>query len=144
MITKTARETIQVGRQMAKKLKGGEIVLLQGELGAGKTILAKGLAQGLGVKAVITSPTFSLMNVYQVDDSETKIKKFVHIDTYRLANGEELLQIGGRDYLGEKDTVCVVEWPAKVLELLADKNTICFEIKNINQQARRIRRIEIV
>lgn len=138
MITKTEKQTIQAGRQIAKKLRGGDIVLLRGELGAGKTTLIKGLAKGLGIKAIITSPTFSLMNVYLVDSGKTKIKKFVHIDTYRLENEEELRQIGADDYLGERDTVCVIEWPEKVMGLLTDKKVICLAIKNINREERRI------
>ncbi|MDD4476940.1 MAG: tRNA (adenosine(37)-N6)-threonylcarbamoyltransferase complex ATPase subunit type 1 TsaE [Patescibacteria group bacterium] len=137
-ITKTEKETIDFGKKLAKTLKGGDVLLFYGELGAGKTAMTKGIAEGLGIKNKITSPTFALMNVYKntsiqmvsrerkknppkTNSPLTKIKKFVHIDTYRLKDEGELIEIGVEDYLGAPDTVCVVEWPEKLSELLKNK-----------------------
>ena len=128
-------ETFVYGKKLAAKLKGGDILLLSGELGAGKTSLVKGIAAGLGIKNKITSPTFTLMNVYDVRNTKTtKIRKLVHIDTYRLTDekapyggspaGRELLEIGAEDYLGKPDTICVIEWPEKIANLLQGKKTI--------------------
>ncbi|OGH91153.1 MAG: tRNA (adenosine(37)-N6)-threonylcarbamoyltransferase complex ATPase subunit type 1 TsaE, partial [Candidatus Magasanikbacteria bacterium RIFOXYD12_FULL_33_17] len=96
--TNTTKEMIVLGEKIASKLTGGDIILLQGELGAGKTTMSKGIAKGLGITDEIVSPTFTLMNVYENG-------KLVHIDTYRLENAGGLLEIGVEDYLGQADTI---------------------------------------
>lgn len=118
-ISNSSQETEQAGKNLSAKLKGGDILLLAGELGAGKTSLVKGLANGLGIKNSITSPTFALMNIYDVRNTKTtKIRKLIHIDTYRLKDEKELVEIGVEDYLGKPDTVCAIEWPEKIANLL--------------------------
>lgn len=119
--TKTDQETKDLGKQLAKKLQGGEIVCLYGELGAGKTTLVKGIAEGLGSAEEITSPTFTLMNIYSIPSQNSEVKSLVHIDTYRLKDEQELLEIGAEDYLGKADTICLIEWPEKIEGLLKDK-----------------------
>lgn len=114
--TITSEDMEQVGKKIAQTLTGGDIVLLYGELGAGKTTLTKGIAKELGVKDAITSPSFTLMNIYPTKHSE--IKNLVHVDTYRLKESQDLLDIGITDYLNEKDTLCVIEWPEKLEDLL--------------------------
>lgn len=126
--TNSQLETELVGKKLATKLKGGDILLLSGDLGVGKTSLVKGIAKGLGIKHEITSPTFTLMNVYEIG-----IKKLIHIDTYRLKDekspyggspaGRELLEIGVEDYLGKPNTICIIEWPEKISGLLKNLHT---------------------
>jgi len=84
--TKNTKEMVNLGKKIAPGLNGGNIVLLHGEMGAGKSTLTKGIAQGLGIKKVVTSPTFTLMNIYEVKKANSKIKRLIHIDTYRLKN----------------------------------------------------------
>ena len=67
-ITKSERETIQLGKKLSRNFRGGQTVALIGELGSGKTVLIKGMAQGLGIKKIITSPTFVLMKVYKIEN----------------------------------------------------------------------------
>ena len=115
-ILNSPKETFEYGKKLAAKLKGGDILLLSGDLGAGKTALVKGIAAGLGIKKELTSPTFTLMTVYEVRGQNqrplsfppkagiqtirldtgfpiklgmTNIKQFVHIDTNRLRNEKE-------------------------------------------------------
>jgi tRNA threonylcarbamoyladenosine biosynthesis protein TsaE len=83
-ITNSEKETLTFGKNYGNKLKGGEIIGLVGDLGAGKTILAKGVAFGLGIKKNVNSPTFVVMKVYPVKKDE--IRTFVHIDAYRLSS----------------------------------------------------------
>src|SRR3989338_892367 len=124
MLTRSEQETISLGQELALKLKGGDIVALHGELGAGKTTLVKGIAAGLGVKDDILSPTFTLMNVYHLTTlPPNHLTTFVHIDTYRLKNEQELIEIGVEDYLGDPKTVCVIEWPEKIQKLLKGMKT---------------------
>ncbi len=123
------QETISMGIDLGKKLTGGDIVLLHGELGAGKTTLTKGIARGLGVKDDIVSPTFTLMNVY-----EGNALTLVHVDTYRLENEQDLIDIGIQDYLGSPDTVCIIEWPQKIQGLLKNEKTKDVELAHKGAQ----------
>lgn len=107
-ITCSEEETEAVAREIASDWKGTEVVLLQGELGAGKTVFARGLASGLGVKDLseVCSPSFTLVNIYQ---GRCPI---YHIDLYRLDREEDILNLGWEDYLGKG--VIIVEWGEKV------------------------------
>ncbi len=113
--THSEKQTIALGEKLAKQLKGGEVIALIGNLGAGKTTLIKGIARGLGLKKIITSPTFVLMKIYDID---SKIKKLVHIDCYRIKSAEEISAIGAQEYFGQKNTVVVIEWADKIKKLL--------------------------
>ncbi len=117
---------------------------MEGNLGAGKTTLVKGLAKALGIKKNITSPTFALMNIYECPAKKTKqkfdtklaIKKLAHIDTYRLKNEEELIDIGIEDYLGAPDTLCVIEWPERITGLLKNKKIKKIRIEHAENNER--------
>jgi len=139
MIISNQTQTIAFGKKLSTTLKGGDILCLYGDLGAGKTTLTKGIAEGLGVKETITSPTFALMNVYNIKTLKRENKKtLVHIDTYRLKNEQELIDIGAEDYLGDKDTICIIEWPEKISTLLQNKKTISVEIEHVEEKTREI------
>jgi len=101
-------ETFDFAKKTAQKFKGKEVIFLVGELGAGKTVFAKGIAAGLGLKNIhrVCSPTFTLMNVYQA-----RVPLY-HFDLYRLAKDSEILDLGFEDYIGEG--VVVVEWAEKI------------------------------
>src|SRR3972149_9808802 len=103
--TKSAKETQSFGQKFAKKLKGSEIVLLSGELGAGKTVFVKGMAKGLGIKEEITSPSFLILKDYG---------KLIHVDLYRLKKPKDLESIGLSEYFGNKDKTIVIEWAEKI------------------------------
>lgn len=107
-ITRSEEETFLLAERLASGFCGKEVVLLFGELGAGKTVFAKGIASGAGVRNVfqVCSPSFTLVNVY-----EGKHRVF-HIDLYRLERKEEILDLGWEDYLGEG--IVVVEWAEKL------------------------------
>ena len=101
MKSTSERQTEKLGRRLAKTFSGGETVLLVGELGAGKTRFAKGIARGLGVKETVTSPTFALHNRYRGK------KLFLnHFDFYRLSDGDEARAAGLDEYFGDKEGVC--------------------------------------
>lgn len=118
-ITNSEKETFNFAKKFAKRLKGGEIIGLTGDLGAGKTVFAKGLAAGLGVKKNITSPTFVLMKVYQT--KYPNIKYLIHIDAYRLKTPQDLIAIGAEEYFNRPDTVTVIEWADKIKKILPKK-----------------------
>lgn len=137
-ITRSDKETIAYGKKIAATLKPGDIVCLYGDLGAGKTTLVKGIAQGLGVKKNITSPTFAILNVLPVRNSKFKVCKLVHIDTYRLKNEQELIDIGAEDYLGAPDAICVIEWPEKMKKLLKNKKCVNIRIEHGDKSKRKL------
>lgn len=120
-VTRTGKSTEVIAEKFGKTLKGGEVLALSGDLGAGKTTFVKGLARCLKVSETITSPTFVLMNVYPA--RITGITELVHIDCYRLEKPDDFIGIGAREYLGAPSTVTAIEWPERVQELLP-KNAI--------------------
>lgn len=115
VISSSPEETFRLGEKLGRKLTGGEVVCLYGELGAGKTVLAKGLGKGLGVTGEIISPTFTLIQEYPLAVSEGM--RFIHMDLYRLNSVEEAEVIGAADFF-QDDCVCLIEWPEIISELL--------------------------
>lgn len=109
--TFSEEETYQLGVRLARLLGPGRAVSLEGDLGAGKTALVKGIAKGLGVRDTITSPTFTLVNTYEGDVT------LHHFDVYRIDDPEELYEIGWEEYFNPND-VCIVEWGDRVPQML--------------------------
>ncbi len=107
-----ANDTQKFGEEYAKTLKSGDVVLLSGEMGAGKTVFCKGVARGLGISDEILSPTYAYMNDYG--------GKLYHFDFYRLKNGAQAEALGLTDYF-YMNGVCLVEWAENVIEVLPEK-----------------------
>jgi tRNA threonylcarbamoyladenosine biosynthesis protein TsaE len=102
------KETLQIGKRLAKALRSGEIVCMYGPLGSGKTALTRGIAQGLGIaEKEVRSPTFTLMNMYE------GARILYHFDFYRINKPQELLGLGLEDFFYGQD-ICVVEWADKL------------------------------
>lgn len=110
-LTGSEEETFNLGVQLARLLTPGTAVSLEGDLGAGKTALVKGIAKGLGIRDTVTSPTFTLVNSYEGNTT------LHHFDVYRIDDPEELYEIGWEEYFNPND-VCVVEWGDRVAEML--------------------------
>ena len=108
IITKNSDETKKIGLDLAEKIKPGDVLLLYGELGAGKTTFTKGLAEGLGIKDRILSPTFVLQRIHEVNKG--KINKLNHIDLYRIEEAVEIKSLGLAEIFEDKKSVSVVEW----------------------------------
>ncbi len=125
--TENAEETIEIGEQLSAKCKAGDVIVLSGDLGAGKTQLAKGFAKGLGVTDEITSPTFNIMSEYK----GTKLD-LLHFDLYRLETPKELDDI---DYFAnlESGAVCLVEWGDKFEDVMP-KNYVQIYIETLNAE----------
>lgn len=120
-ISASEKQTLGFAKKFARKLKGGEIIGLIGELGAGKTIFAKGLAAGSGIKKNITSPTFVLMKIYKIKKNKSEISNLVHVDAYRIKSFKKLLDIGIKEYLNKPDTIVIIEWVDKIKKTLTKK-----------------------
>ncbi len=127
IICKSAEETKSFAASFAKRLKGGEVIGLNGDLGAGKTTFCQGLAAALGVTDTVNSPTFVIMKIYATGPVVLPIKTLVHIDAYRLNSIKDLEAIGALEYFGRDDAVVLVEWSDKLkidLDYLANFKNI--------------------
>ena len=119
--THSADETQALGQRLAKRLLPGDVIAYFGDLGAGKTALTRGIAQGLGVTDLVTSPTYTIVNEYLTG----RIPLF-HFDMYRLSSSDELFDIGWEDYLS-RGGVCAVEWSENVEDALQDAIRVTIE-----------------
>ena len=131
-ITHSADETFELGRRIGETLQPGDIILLRGDLGAGKSVLARGLARGLGIDCPMPSPTFTLMQPY-----EGRIP-FYHFDLYRLDDPEEFYEAGLEEYAFGQGAA-VIEWP-DCADLMPDT---CFEAEILRGSTDDERRITI-
>jgi len=113
IVTRTAGadETLALAARVGGLLRGGDVLALSGDLGAGKTVFAKGIARALGVRDAVVSPTFTVVREY------TGTMRFVHVDVYRLDRVQELHDVGWDDTL-DGESVALVEWADRVGPLL--------------------------
>lgn len=134
LITYSAAETRQLGERLGRLLQPGHVVALVGELGAGKTCLAQGIARGLGVEDPVTSPTFIMVNEYRTANGAV----LYHIDCYRFEeNGvSQALAIGVDELLGG-DGICVVEWAERIEPLLPHERLTVIMVY-VNHTTRRL------
>lgn len=131
MKTHSPMETRALGERLAQKLHPGDVLLLLGDLGAGKSELTRGIAAGLGVTETVTSPSFTILNVY-----ETGRLPLYHFDWYRLQSADELFEMGMDEYLGG-DGVAVVEWPGQCPEAIPETR-LEVDIRPIDETTREI------
>lgn len=116
--TKNVEETQALAAKLVKTWKGGDVVGLVGDLGAGKTTFVQGVAKALGIKRAVRSPTFLRMQVYRLQIKDYRLQYLVHVDAYRIKKPEQILELGLEEYLGRKDTLIVIEWAEKVKKIL--------------------------
>ena len=120
----SAEETRRIGASLARQLRANDVVLLLGDMGAGKSELTRGIARGLGVTGYVTSPTFTIVNEY--DGGRLPL---FHFDMYRLPDADALFDIGWEDYL-DRGGVCAVEWSENVAEALPE-DTVWVDIRRL-------------
>ena len=128
-------ETEALGERLGREARAGQVYGLDGDLGAGKTVLARGFAKGLGVSERITSPTFTIVHEYR----EGRLP-FLHFDVYRLTQEDALWDIGWEEYL-EAGGVCLVEWAAQRRESMPE-DTVWLRIRKDPERGEDYRRIE--
>ena len=110
---------LKFGGELAQLCRPGAIIFLQGPLGAGKTTLVRGLLKALGYVGAIKSPTYTLVESYELSGM-----RLFHFDLYRLKHAQELLDIGLEDYL-QPDAICLIEWPEKAAAILPTADISC-------------------
>ncbi len=129
-ITNSEAETEALGASIAEALPDGSVLAFYGELGSGKTAFVRGMARGMGIRALVNSPTFTIVNEYLGPRS------LFHFDMYRLGSADELYDIGWEDYLA-RGGICAVEWSENVEEAFeGDEYILRFE--KLGDNARRI------
>lgn len=135
IITKSAQDTQQAGQRLSADLTGGEVIIFEGDLGAGKTTFIQGLAEGLGVNGRINSPTFIIMREYEINEQSN----FYHIDLYRLENNikQELENLGILDLINENKHIFAIEWGERARKFLP-KDSININFENLDENSRRI------
>jgi tRNA threonylcarbamoyladenosine biosynthesis protein TsaE len=166
IVTNSFKETQQLGFDFAKKLKGGEVLALYGDLGSGKTTFMQGLAKGLGITRNIISPTFIIMRSYQVhrhsgkpkvhlesrrengswtypsrhkrQDEGLELKNLYHLDLYRIENESQAVDLGLTEFMGDPQNLVVIEWPDKIENLLPE-NRINIYFTYLEDDKREIR-----
>ena len=130
-ISNSPQETENIAQELAKELKGGEVIAFTGNLGMGKTCFTRGLAKGLGFKGEVTSPTFALVNEYRGGRLDV-----FHFDMYRVGSWDDLYSTGYFEYLDEGGVV-VIEWSENIASAL-DNETIYINIEVTGESSRRI------
>ena len=120
-ISHSEHDTEDIGASFARTLKGGTVVAMYGDLGAGKTAFVRGMARGMGLDCRVSSPTFTIVNEYLGE------RELIHFDMYRLSSADELFDIGWEDYLN-RGAVCAVEWSENVEDAFyGDEVVVRFE-----------------
>lgn len=132
LVVESVEELADFAKDFAKTLKSGDVVLLTGDLGAGKTTFVKAVAKELGFDGLVTSPTFTLLNEYSAK------MPIYHFDMYRLKSCAEAVESGLDEILRSHEGVCFVEWPQKVAGILPDKN-IMIDITVLGDNTRKIK-----
>ena len=134
--TFSSEETYELGREIGRSAKPGEIYTLTGDLGVGKTVFTQGVAAGLDIREPVNSPTFTILQIYE----EGRLP-FYHFDVYRIADVEEMEEIGYEDYFYGQG-VCLIEW-ARLIEDILPKQVIPVTIEKDLDRGSDYRRITI-
>lgn len=131
MLSNNVNETINIAKNLASKLKAQDIIVLTGNLGAGKTYFTKGIVEYFLDSENISSPTFTIVNEYNTNPP------IYHFDVYRIKNSDEFMNIGGDEYFNKG--ICIIEWGEKIKDILYDYLEI--NIEYITENTRRIQMI---
>lgn len=135
-ICSTPEETFDLGTQLSSELRTGDVILLSGELGAGKTLLTKGILHGLGYDVdEVTSPSFTLVNLYKVEDLN-----IYHIDLWRLdGKADAAAGVGLDEILDDPKAIAIIEWPDRLASIPKAKRLIRISITGDGEDAREVR-----
>lgn len=128
-ISNSEKDTYKLAKMFEEKLHGGEVVILNGDLGAGKTTFTKGLCKALGVTENVTSPTFTLMNIYK-----SGRLNLYHFDMYRIEDESEALELGLDEFFNSNG-VCMIEWAENIRNMIP-KNHITINITKLGENSR--------
>ncbi|OGY25099.1 MAG: tRNA (adenosine(37)-N6)-threonylcarbamoyltransferase complex ATPase subunit type 1 TsaE [Candidatus Woykebacteria bacterium RBG_16_39_9b] len=144
IISNSSENTKKIAREFSKKLNPGSILAFYGNLGAGKTTFIQGLAEGLGYKGRVFSPTFIFVRPYKISEQKAEsgqhksaIKTLYHIDLYRIEKATDLKTIGIQEFLEDKEAISAIEWAEKIDKFLP-KNAMKIMITPLSPTERKI------
>ena len=144
ILSKKTEETLDLGEKIGEKLKPGMLVALEGDLGGGKTTFTKGLAKGLGINEVVTSPSFTLEKIYRIknkkkgkNNDKNKVENLYHFDFYRIDNPKDMVGYELTEALRDKNGAIVVEWAEKI-EAKLPKEKLILKFEYIDAETRKI------
>ncbi len=135
-VVNSLTETENLAKKIAKKIENGMVILLCGDIGAGKTTFTKFLLNNLGVKSIVSSPTFTLLNEYN------GVFPVYHFDMYRIQSSDELYELGFEDYINSKISpyvktgLTLIEWPENVKDILP-QNAVNIKIEKLGDNKRK-------
>jgi tRNA threonylcarbamoyladenosine biosynthesis protein TsaE len=132
-ITSSEEETENIGKTLAMSLSKGDSVLLRGNLGAGKTVFSRGFARGLGITEPVSSPTYTIVQEYELPDGG----RLYHLDLYRISGVNAALAFGVDEFLDDPQGISLIEWPDRIDGILPE-NAICVEIEHLSDSERRL------
>ena len=132
LISISSDEKFNFGSKFSNSIDYGSVIFLIGDLGSGKTTFSKGFASGLGFSDEILSPTYSILNEYKLNSNS-----LYHFDLYRLKSVNEFLEIGGIEYLNDKKSISLIEWPELIKEMVSD-NIIEIKFEHLSDKERKI------
>ncbi len=139
-LSRSPEDSDLLARALAAWAQGGDVIALEGELGTGKTVIARAMAAALGVGGPVTSPTFGLIMEYQAASGG----RFHHLDLYRITGSEQALAFGIEEYLFDRQAITVVEWPERIADLLSAKDAgiggrlLYVKLEHVSANRRRI------
>lgn len=139
-VTKNPVQTQKIAAKLSREIlklkpnKKAAVIGLIGELGSGKTVFAKGFAEGLGIKKIITSPTFVLEKVYEL---ARKHRHFIHIDAYRLKKSKDLIDLGFKNLIHDPKNIILIEWADRIKNILP-KNCLRIKFEHKDKNKRKI------
>ena len=137
IITRSREESEQFGEALAKLLPPGSVVAMYGTLGAGKTVIARGFAKGLGITEAVSSPTYTIVQEYDIPNTD---QRFYHLDLYRIADEHAALGFGVDEFLCDDEAWTLLEWPVRIEKILPPE-VITLEIEKIDENNRSIKLI---
>lgn len=133
IISRSEAETENAGSRLARSLGRGSIVLLWGDLGAGKTVFSRGFARGLGVTEVVSSPTYTIVQEYELPGGG----RLYHLDLYRISGVDAALAFGVDEFLDDPRAIALVEWPGRIEGILS-RNAVDVRLEHLSDLERRI------
>lgn len=132
-ISTSETETEAIGAEIARSLPRGSVVLLDGDLGAGKTVFSRGFARALGIDEPVSSPTYTIVQEYELPEKG----RLYHLDLYRISGVDAALAFGVDEFLNDPSSYALVEWPERITGILPD-NAVHITLKHIGENQREI------
>ncbi len=139
-VSKSEAETENFAEKLARETVPGSVILLEGDLGAGKTVFARGFARGLGIKDTLSSPTYTIVQEYQLPENKTTGGRngfLYHLDLYRINDEVSALGFGVDEFLSDPASIALVEWPERIRGILPE-TALKIKIRHVSDERREI------